>query len=147
LRSRNDSAQIVDEVLWILLTVAMVIVLIGRLRIHDVPVRLSLAFGAVAAVLVFLDFLNTFSLAQFNYSTADTYSGFVASYLLQSVLAALGIGIAIFLVVAASEPVYRESFPQLPSIGRSLTWRGLRSRSFFMANVVGIGLTLFFFAY
>src|SRR5206468_6264012 len=85
--------------------------------------------------------------AQFNSSTADTYSGFVASYLLQSVLAALGIGIAIFLVVAASEPVYRESFPQLPSIGRSLTWRGLRSRSFFMANVVGIGLTFFFFAY
>src|SRR5262249_3671097 len=76
LRSRNNAAQIVDEVFWILLSVAMVIILVSRLRQHDVPIRLSLGFGAVAAALVFLDRLNTFSLAQFNYSTSDTYAGF-----------------------------------------------------------------------
>jgi len=147
LRSRNETAQIIDEVFWILLSVAMLVALVQRLRIHDAPVRLSLKFGAVATVLVFLDALNTFSLAQYNYSTADTYSGFVATYFLQSVLTAFGAGIGIFLIVAASEPIYRESFPQLASIGRTLSWSGLRSRSFFMANVVGIGLTFFFFAY
>lgn len=147
LRSRNTSAQIVDQVFWILLTIAMIVVLLQRLRHHDVPVRLALRFGYVAAILVFLDRLNTFSLAQFAYSTTDTYSGFVAGYLLRGTGSAVGIGFGIFLIVAAAEPIYREHLPQLPSIGRTLTWNGLRSRSFFMANVVGIGLTFFFFAY
>src|SRR5262249_1952147 len=48
LRSRNDTAQIVDEVFWILLSLAMLVVLIQRIRIRDVPVRLSLGFGVVA---------------------------------------------------------------------------------------------------
>jgi membrane protease YdiL (CAAX protease family) len=147
LRSRNNAVQSVDEVLWILLTVAMAVILIRRLRDRDVQLKLSLGFGSVAAILVFLDRLNTFSLAQFGYSTSDTYLGFMGSYFLQSVLGALGMGIVIFLVVAASEPIYRETLPQLPSLGRILTWQGLRTRSFFMANVVGIGMTFFFFAY
>jgi membrane protease YdiL (CAAX protease family) len=125
----------------------MIVVLLRRLRHRDVPVRLALGFGIVAVILVFLDRLNTFSLAQFAYSTTDTYSGFVAGYLLTSAASAVGMGIAIFLIVAAAEPVYREHLPQLPSIGRTFSWNGLRSRSFFMANVVGIGTTFFFFAY
>ena len=88
LRSRNNSAQIVDEVFWILLSIAMIVVFMQRLRHRDVPVRLSLAFGSVAAALVFLDQLNTFSVAQFGYSTTDTYAAFVAGYLLRSALSA-----------------------------------------------------------
>src|SRR5262249_27772263 len=128
-------------------SVAMIVVLLQRLRHHDVPLRTALAFGGIAVVLVFLDRLNSFSLEQFSYATTDTYSGFIAGYLMRSAAGAAGMGVLIFLIVAASEPVYRESFPGLPSIGRTLTWNGLRSRSFFMANIVGIGLTFFFFAY
>jgi hypothetical protein len=62
LRSRNLSAQVVDEVLFILLTVAMAAILILRLRDRDVPIKLSLAFGAVATLLYFLGKLNTFGL-------------------------------------------------------------------------------------
>ncbi len=147
LRSRNLSAQVVDEVFFILLSVAMVAILILRLRDRDVPVKLSLAFGAVATVLYFLGRLNTFGLEQFSYRTTESYPSFVGDYMLQSILVALVSGVLIFLLVAASEPVYREGFPNLLSIRRSLSWSGLRSRSFFMANVVGIALTFFFFAY
>ena len=147
LRSRNLSAQVVDEVLWILLTVAMAAILILRLRDRDVPIKLSLAFGAVATVLYFLGQLNTFGLEEFSYRTTDSYSSFVSGYILESVLLSLGLGILIFLLVAGSEPVYREGFPTLPSIRRTLSWTGIRSRSFFIANVVGITLTFFFFAY
>src|ERR1700722_12448461 len=79
LRSRNDSAQIVDEVFWILLSVAMIVVLIQRVRVRDVPVRLAMGFDLTATALVFLDQLNSFSLSQFSYATSDTYSGFVTS--------------------------------------------------------------------
>jgi membrane protease YdiL (CAAX protease family) len=147
LRSRNVSAQLVDEVLWILLSVAMLVILLQRLRDRDVPLRMSLGFGLVATALYFLGELNTFSLAEFGYRTTDSYSGFMTGYVRDSLLSSLGLGALIFLLVAGAEPVYRAGYPQLISIRRYLSWPGLRSRSFFVANVVGITLTFFFFAY
>ncbi len=147
LRSRNNAAQIVDEVFWILLSVAMLVILIRRLRDRDVPLWMSLAFGAVAAALYLLGQLNSFSLAEFAYRTTDSYSSFVTEYLWDGLLAAIGTGAAIFLLVASSEPMYREGYPNQVSLRRYFSWQGLRSRSFFIANVVGITLTFFFFAY
>lgn len=147
LRSRNNSAQIVDEVFFGFLFVAMVILLIARLRDRDVPVRMSLGFGLVAAVLNFLGQMNDFSIAQFAYRTTDSYSSFMAGYVQRSLLSALGIGAWIFFLVASSEPAYRQGFPRLPSLRRTFSWQGVRARPFFMANVVGIGMTFFFFAY
>jgi membrane protease YdiL (CAAX protease family) len=147
LRSRNDAAQVVDEVFWILLSVAMLVILIRRLRDRDVPVWMAMAFGGVAAALYFLGELNSFSLAQFGYLTTDSYTSFIAKSLGGALLEAVGTGAAIFLLVAASEPMYRESFPNQISLRRYFTWKGLRSHSFFVANVVGITLTFFFFAY
>ena len=147
LRSRNNAAQIVDEVFWILLSVAMLVILIRRLRDRDVPVWMALAFGGVAAVLYLLGELNAFSLTEFGYQTTDSYSSFVTSFLWDNLLRAVGVGAAIFLLVAASEPMYRESYPDQISLRRYFSWQGLRSRSFFIANIVGITLTFFFFAY
>ncbi len=147
LRSRNDVAQGVDQVFWILLSLAMLVILVQRLRDRDVPIRLSFGFGLAAAGLAFLSRLNTFPLAEFSYPTPDAWSSFVSGYVFQALLAAIGLGALIFLVVASSEPVYRESLPRLVSFRRYFSWRGLRSRSFFMANAVGISLTFFFFAY
>ena len=147
LRSRNDSTQVVDEVFWVLLSVAMLVILFRRIRDRDIPVRLCTGFGAVAAVLAFLGHLNTFRLTEFSYSTTDSFSSFITSYFFQGLASAVGIGVLIFLVVAASEPVYRESFPNFVSLRRALSWNGLRTRSFLIANIVGICLTFFFFAY
>lgn len=147
LRSRNDAAQLVDQVFWLLLIAAAAIILISRLRDRDVPIRLSIGFGAVGAALYFLGKLNTFSLEAFGYKTTDSYSSFMTGYLGMSLLGALGVGAAILFLVASGEPVYRESYPSLISLRRYFSWEGLRTRSFLMANVVGITLTFFFFAY
>ncbi len=147
LRSRNISAQLVDEVLFVLLSLAMLVILIRRLRDRDVPLRMAAVFGLVATALYFLGQLNSYSMSKFGYQTTESYSSFMTGYFLEAILSALGVGAFIFLIVAAAEPVYREGLPRLTSIRRTLSWRGLRSRSFFMANVVGITLTFFFFAY
>jgi membrane protease YdiL (CAAX protease family) len=147
LRSRNTSAQLVDEVLFVLLTLALVIILVRRLRDRDVPLRLAVGFGAVAAVLYFLGQLNEFSIEKFGYATTSSYSSFIGGYFWEAALSSLGIGAFIFILVAGSEPVYRQGLPGLTSIRRTLSWSGLRSRPFFMANVVGISMTFFFFAY
>jgi membrane protease YdiL (CAAX protease family) len=147
LRSRNQSAQLVDEVLFVLLTVAMLVILVRRLRDRDVPVKLSVVLGLVATALYFLGQLNNYPMAEYGYSTTDSFSSFVAGYFQRSALAALGVGAWVFFLAAGSEPVYRAGYPGLMSLRRSFSWQGLRSRSFFLANVVGITLTFFFFAY
>ena len=147
LRSRNEAANIVDEVPWILLCIAGLALLIQRLRKRDVPVHLSLTFALVTAVLYFLGQLNMFSQAEYGYHTTDSYFSFVSSYLVDNLLVALAFGAFIFLLVASTEPIYREAYPRFISIRRYFSWQGLRTRSFFLANVVGIALTFFFFAY
>ncbi len=147
LRAKNDDAQLVDQVFYFLLILAMAGLLIRRLRDRDIPWRLAFIFGAVAGVLYLLSQLNEYPLELYSYSTTVSYSTFMARYLYEAVLSAAGIGVAIFLLVAAAEPAYREGFPRLPSIRRTLSWRGLRSRPFFIANVIGIALAIFFFAY
>jgi len=147
LRSRNEAANIVDEVPWILLCIAGLALLIQRLRKRDVPIQLSLSFALVAALLYFLGQMNMFSVAEFDYHTTDSYPSFVSSYVVRNSLAALALGALIFLLVASTEPLYRDAYPRFLSIRRYFSWQGLRTRSFFLANVVGIAMTFFFFAY
>jgi len=147
LRSRNEAANVVDEVPWILLCIAGLALLIQRLRKRDVPISLSLSFGLVTALLYFLGQLNMFSQAEYGYHTTDSYSSFVSGYVVENLLVALALGALIFLLVASTEPVYRDAYPRFISIRRYFSWQGLRTRSFFLANVVGIALTFFFFAY
>jgi membrane protease YdiL (CAAX protease family) len=147
LRSRNASAQTVDEVFFFFLSAAMVVMLILRLRDHDVPMRTAFGFALVGAVLYFLSRVNNFPIAESAYSTTDSYASFVARYLTRSTLAALGVATFIFFLVAAAEPEYRDSFPRMISLRRYFTWKGLRTRSFFLANIVGLALAFFFFGY
>src|SRR5208282_2626585 len=147
LRSRNEAANVVDEVPWILLCIAGLALLIQRLRKRDVPIHLSLSFALVTALLYFLGQLNMFSQAEFDYRTTDSFSSFLSSYVVENLLVALAFGAFIFLLMASTEPTYREAYPHSMSIRRYFSWQGLRTRSFFLANVVGIALTFFFFAY
>src|SRR5208283_3686069 len=147
LQPLKTAATTVDMVPWAVLWIGALALLILRLRKRDVPIYLSLSFGLVAALLYFLGQLNVFSQAEFNYHTTDSYSSFVSSYVVDNLLAALGLGAVIFLLMASTEPLYRDSYPRALSIRRYFSWQGLRSRSFFIANVVGIALTFFFFAY
>ncbi|MGH9405686.1 MAG: CPBP family glutamic-type intramembrane protease [Terriglobia bacterium] len=147
IRSHNNAAQEVDQVFWVLLTIAMLIILVRRLKDGDVPLKLSLALGGAAAGLEFLSRLNDLQVALFSYDTTTSFTDFYAGYVLQGLLVALAAGGFIFLIVASAEPVYRESLPRLISFRRYFTWSGLRTRSFFMASIVGIALAFFFFAY
>lgn len=147
IRSRNDSAQTVDEVLFYVLSAALLVMLVVRLRRHDVPGRTAAWFAAVAAILYFVSEANNFPLAQSWYSTTESYSAFVANYFGSRALAAGGVAAFIFVLVAAAEPEYRHGLPQLTPLRSYLSWKGLRTRSFFVANVVGLALAFFFFAY
>ena len=147
LRSLNDTTATVDFIFIFLTILAMLIVLIRRVRRHDVRWRVALYFGLAAFVLTFLSRLNNLPLSIFNYSTTDSYSSFWVQLLLNALLAAGGSAAGIFFIVAAAEPVYRQAYGSRIALGNLFRWRGLRSKEFFIGSLVGITLTFFFFAY
>src|SRR6185369_7064403 len=53
----------------------------------------------------------------------------------------------IALVIAAAEPIYRERFPQHVSLGGAFSPRGIQTKGFFRAVLLGYALAAFFFAY
>jgi len=147
LRSLNDTTGQVDLVFFALLGLAMLATLGHRLRMKDVRWKTAVSFGAISFVLQFLASLNEFPLAQYGFDTTSSYGSFVAQSILGACLGALSFGGIIFVFTACAEPVFRQAYPSHLSITRMFSWQAIRTRSFFIASMVGIALTFFFFAY
>ena len=147
LRSKNEVAATIDTAVTLLLVVGMVIVIILRVRRHDVPWRRASLVGLTAIVLGFLAQLNEFPLHEFGYPTTDSYGSFLSREFLNALLSALGAGGLLFILTAGAEPLYREMFGDKVSLGNLFTLRGLRTKRFFLGSILGITLTGIFIAY
>ena len=147
LRSKNEVASTIDTAVMLVLVVGMVIVIILRVRRHDVPWRRASLVGLTAIVLGFLAQLNEFPLHEFGYPTTDSYGSFLSREFLNALLAALGAGGLLFILTAGAEPLYREMFGDKISFGNLFTLRGLRTKRFFLGSILGISLTGIFIAY
>src|ERR1035438_6444973 len=147
LRSKNEVASSIDTAVMLVLVVGMVIVIILRVRRHDVPWRRASLVGLTAIVLGFLAQLNEFPLHEFGYPTTDSYGSFLSREFLNALLAALGAGGLLFVLTAGAEPLYREMFGDKISFGNLFTLRGLRTKRFFLGSILGITLTGIFIAY
>ena len=147
LRSKNEAASLVDGVVTLVLGLGMLVVIVLRVRRHDVPWRRAALVGIAGMVLGFLAQLNEFPLHEFGYPTTDSYGSFVVRQLLQAVLAALGSGGLLFVLAAGAEPLYREAFPNQVSLGHLFSPRGLRTKRFLLGSILGLTLTGIFIAY
>ena len=147
LRSKNDVAQYIDTVLVLALAIGMIVVIVIRVRRHDVRWRLAARIGVLAMALSLCASANQFPLQVFGYPTTDSYGSFVARQILQAVLTALGAGGLIFLLTAAAEPLYREFLPNRLSLGNLLRPRGLRTKAFLLGSILGLSLCGIFIAY
>ena len=147
LRSKNEVASAVDTAVMLVLVVGMVIVIVLRVRRHDVPWRRAAMVGLAAIVLGFLAQLNEFPLHEFGYPTTDSYGSFLSREFLNALLTALGAGGLLFVLTAGAEPLYREMFGDKISLGNLFTLRGLRTKRFFLGSILGITLTGVFIAY
>ena len=147
LRSKNDAAGRVATVGFVLTALAMIGVLVTRMVRKDVRWNLVGAFGVTAFVLALLSALNGLPLTLYEYDTSSTLSSYMTLQILFAFLGALGTAAGIAFVVAAAEPIYRERFPRQASLSGMLSPRGLQSKGFLLAVVLGYALAAFFFAY
>ena len=131
----------------LVLMVGMLIVIVMRVRRHDVPWRRAALVGLAGIVLGFLAQLNEFPLHEFGYPTTDSYGSFLSRQFLNALLSALGAGGLLFILTAGAEPLYREMLRDKISLGNLFTLRGLRTKRFFLGAILGITLTGIFIAY
>ncbi len=147
LRSKNLAAGSVATFGLILTFLAVLVVFLQRVRRKDVKWAWALTFACVGVVLQLLSSLNELPIRLFDYDTTDSWGGFLATSILGDVAGAVALGAVLFLLVAAGEPLYRETYPGQPALGRILARRGLRSKRFFRGLLLGYAMTAFFFAY
>jgi membrane protease YdiL (CAAX protease family) len=147
LRSKNEVTQLVDTALMAVMLVGLLIVIVLRVRRHDIRWRRAAVIGVAGMALQFCAQLNQFPLDEFQYPTTDSYSSFLARQLLGAIIGALAAGGLLFVLAAGAEPLYREACRNQISIGNLFRLRGLRTRRFFLGSILGITLTGIFVAY
>jgi membrane protease YdiL (CAAX protease family) len=96
--------------------------------------------GVVVAILYFLMQLNDWGSVRAGYDTHFTYASFVLHSLFTMLLAAVATALTVSLVLPGGEPLYREAQPSRLRLTKAFSLRGIRSKEFFCACVVGISL-------
>jgi membrane protease YdiL (CAAX protease family) len=147
LRSKNETASTVDLVFMSGLVIGLIVVIVLRVRGHDIRWRRAATVGVIGMALAFLSQLNQMPLQEFEYPTTDSYSSFIMRQILNAIIGALGAGGLLFVLTAGAEPLYREMFPGQVSLGNQFRPAALRTKRFFLGAVLGISLTGIFVAY
>ena len=140
LRSSNDTLALAFSVLYIALLVVAVWFGIKLTLQGQTRWRGAILLGLFVAALLFLQNLNDWPLWGASYDTKASYSTFLAGRLGSALLFAVLSALTISIVLPGAEPLYRASWPQRLRLSKTFTLRGLRSKEFFSAAVVGLSL-------
>ena len=140
LRSTNDTLTLAFSVLYIALLAVAVWFGIKLTLQGQTRWRGAILLGSLAAALLFLQSLNEWPLWSASYDTRVSYATFLAGKVGSAMLFAILSALTITLVLPGAEPLYRSSWPERLQLSKTLTRRGLRSKEFFSASVVGLSL-------
>ncbi len=140
LRSSNTFYGTIAMIPYLFLNGAMLWVLFDLSRRGIIRWGGALKLGLVLAVLFFAMTANNWPIARAAYDTNASYDSFVLQRLTQALLASVALGLMVSLTVAAAEPLYRSSQPEQLRLNVAWTLPGIRSKEFFRACVIGLGM-------
>ena len=140
LRSGNDTLALSFYVPYVLLLGAAVWLAIKFTKQGKTSWRGAIWLGAGVAILLFLQSVNDWPHWGASYDTHDSYGTFLVGRVAGGLLLAVGLSLLVTLVLPSAEPLYRESQPSRMQLSRAFTLRGLRSKEFFSAAVVGVSM-------
>jgi len=140
LRSGNDTLALVFIVPYVILLGAALWLGIKLTQRGQTSWRGAIFLGILVAVLLFLQNLNNWPLWGSTYDTNQSYGSFIVLRIGSAILVSILTALTITLVLPAAEPLYRVSQPSRLQLPKIFTARGLRSKEFFSAAVVGLSL-------
>jgi Type II CAAX prenyl endopeptidase Rce1-like len=138
LRSGNDTLAAAFTIPYILILAMAVWLAIRLTNRGQTSWRGAILLGGLVAALLFLQNLNGWPLWSASYDTNSAWGSFIAIKLGSALLIAVVTALTITLVLPAAEPLYRASQPRQLQLAKTFTLRGLRSKEFFSAAVVGL---------
>jgi len=140
LRSGNNTLALVFTVPYIVLLAVAVWLAIRFTKQGQTKWRGAILLGLFVAGLLFLQNLNDWPHWASSYDTNQPYANFIAIKLTLALLFSVATALTVTLVLPSAEPLYRASQPERMRLSRAFTLRGLRSKEFFSAAVVGVSM-------
>src|SRR6266478_553570 len=140
LRSGNDTLALVFLVPYVGLLVIAVWLAIRFTRLGQTSWRGAILLGLIVAALLFLQNLNDWPHWASSYDTNQSYGIFIVRKMIMALLFSVLSALTVALVLPSAEPLYRASQPERMRLPRAFTLRGLRSKEFFSAAVVGVSM-------
>jgi hypothetical protein len=138
LRAGNNTLASVFFVLYFVLLGIAVWVAIRFTKQGQTSWRGAILLGLIVSALLFLQGLNDWPHWASSYNTNQSYVSFLAIKLTFALLFAVLSALTVTLVLPSAEPLYRASQPERMRLSSAFTLRGLRSKEFFSAAVVGV---------
>ncbi len=140
LRSGNNTLALVFTVPYVVLLAVAVWLAIRFTKQGQTSWRGAILLGLIVAGLLFLQNLNDWPHWASSYDTNQPYANFLAIKLTLALLFSVLTALTVTLVLPSAEPLYRASQPERMRLSRAFTLRGLRSKEFFSAAVVGVSM-------
>ena len=100
----------------------------------------AVKLGVFVAALLLLMQLNEWPITRAGYDTNSSYGSFVTRSVVVAALYAALMALTVLVVIPAGEALYRASQPERLRLGKAFTARGVRTKEFFSASVVGLSL-------
>lgn len=151
-RSQNDLFQNIANFLSFLLIIAIFVHFYRNIRGGQVPWKTALWLGGILAAAHFIMGMNSIPLTMQGYDTTNSYGAFIGLMILGSVMQGLWQGMLLILLVGGGEYLYRMDHPFKLSLMGIFTRRGIRTKEFLQATVVGylmagfhVGLVVLFY--
>jgi hypothetical protein len=140
LRSGNNTLALVFTVPYIALLAIAVWLAIRFTKQGQTSWRGAILVGLIVSALLFLQNLNDWPHWASSYDTNQPYGNFIAIKITLALLLSVLTALTVTLVLPSAEPLYRASQPERMRLSRAFTLRGLRSKEFFSAAVVGVSM-------
>ncbi|MCH7763651.1 MAG: CPBP family intramembrane metalloprotease [Candidatus Marinimicrobia bacterium] len=147
-RSDNDLLNSIGKIGLFLTIFLLFIMILVRTRKKDIRWKTAFTYSGIIAVLLIFNEFNNLPLQLYSYDTKISFGSFLTETILfQLIFLPLLMSVFLGVLIAGSEPLYRDQYPHHISFRHILTVQGIRSRSFFNSAIIGISLTFVTFAF
>ena len=148
IRSKNNLLSTIGFTGLFIALITIFIMILVRARERDIQWKTAFSWSGVIAVLLIINVFNSYPLELYSYYTLDSYLTYITNIILfECILFPSLLALSLGILIAGSEPFYREQYPHQLSFKHILTVQGIQSRSFFNSAIVGISLTFVTFAF
>lgn len=136
-RSQNDFYQNLARLLSFLTVLLMLFNFFTHAKHSQIPWKTAAILGSGLTILNIALSLNSLPLIKAGYITTESYSAFLSKFVYMSILDGVLQGLWIFLLIGAGEALYRNVFPGKLSLPNIFTRKGIQTREFFEATLMG----------